>query len=292
MLGFGKKKAETAAGAAKRAHVVVVGNEKGGSGKSTTAMHIIVALLQQGRRVASIDVDARQGTLSRYVANRNRFVQVSGKDVGVPEHYRVEEPEETASAAERAAESEKLRLLIEGAMINHDVIVIDTPGSTSQLSRLAHSYADTLVTPINDSLVDFDVLAHVDGTQMDIKGPSHYAEMIWEQKKVRAERDGGTIDWIVMRNRLSSLDAHNKREMERLIRELSARIRFRVIPGFGERVIFRELFLVGLTIMDLKDAAGPQALSHSHHVARQEVLTIVNALGLPPPTAENTTAAG
>ncbi|MDD9878461.1 MAG: AAA family ATPase [Magnetovibrio sp.] len=285
MLGLGRQSDAPATPASGGGHVVVIGNEKGGSGKSTTAMHIIVALLQQGRKVASIDVDARQGTLSRYVANRSKFMRASGKDLGMSQHYTVEVPDETADAARRDAESEKLKLLIEGAMVNSDVVVIDTPGSSSQLSRLAHSYADTLVTPINDSLVDFDVLAHVDGARMSIKGPSHYAEMVWEQKKVRAERDGGNIDWIVMRNRLSSLDAHNKREMERLIRGLSERIRFRVIPGFGERVIFRELFLVGLTILDLKDATGPQALSPSHHAARQEVMTIVNALGLPPPAA-------
>ena len=283
MLGFGKKRGDDGPADSKRAHVIVVGNEKGGSGKSTTAMHLIVALLQQGRSVASIDVDARQGTLSRYIANRAKFVQASGKDLGESQHYIVEIPLETANATERDAELERLRLLIEGAMINHDAIVIDTPGSASMVSQLAHSYADTLVTPINDSFVDFDVLAHVDGTAMTIKGPSHYAEMVWEQKKVRADRDGGSIDWIVMRNRLSSLDASNKREVERLIRELSQRIRFRVIPGFGERVIFRELFLVGLTIMDLKDAGGPQALSHSHHAARQEVHAIVDALSLPPP---------
>ena len=281
MLGFGRKKSDdTPVG--KAAHVVVVGNEKGGSGKSTTAMHIIVALLLQGRKVSSIDVDARQGTLSRYIANRQRFNRAAGKELAMPDHYTVEVPPDTATDKERKHELDRLQLLIEGAIINADVVVIDTPGSASQLSRLAHSYADTLVTPINDSLVDFDVLAHVDGAKMTIKGPSHYAEMVWEQKKVRADRDGGSMDWIVMRNRLSSLDAHNKREMERLIRDLSERIRFRVIPGFGERVIFRELFLVGLTIMDLKDAAGPQSLSHSHHAARQEVLTIVNALGLPP----------
>ena len=285
MLGFGKNKVSETGSRSKRAHVIVIGNEKGGSGKSTTTMHMIVALLQQGRRVASIDVDARQGTLSRYIANRERFVQASAKEVEMPDHYRIEEPSEVASVAEWESECEKLRLLIEGALINHDVLLIDTPGSAGQLSRIAHSYADTLVTPINDSLVDFDVLAHVDGTKMDIKGPSHYAEMIWEQKKKRADRDGGTIDWIVMRNRLSSLDAHNKREMERLVRELAKRIRFRVIPGFGERVIFRELFLVGLTIMDLKEVAGPQSLSSSHNAARQEVLTIVNALGLPPPNS-------
>ena len=244
MLGFRKTKKSKKKTRSNRAYVVVVGNEKGGSGKSTTAMHMIVAFSQQGRKVASIDVDSRQGTLSRYILNRERFVQASGRKMVMSDHYRVEEPAETASETERENELSKLRLLIEGALINHDLVVIDTPGSAGFLSRMAHSYADILVTPINDSLVDFDVLAHVDGAKMNIKGPSHYAEMVWEQKKHRLDRDGGSIDWVVMRNRLSSLDAHNKREMERLLRELSERIRFRVIPGFGERVIFRELFLV------------------------------------------------
>jgi len=284
---FSRGVGERAYSRSKRAHVIVIGNEKGGSGKSTTAMHIIVALLQEGRAVASIDVDSRQGTLSRYIANRNKFIKSSKRDIGTPDFFSVDPTKEAVSESDREAELERLRLLIEGAWINHDVLVVDTPGSDSALSRLAHSYADTLVTPINDSLVDFDVLAHVDSKHLAIKGPSHYAEMVWEQKKVRVDRDGGNIDWIVIRNRLSSLDAHNKREMERLVRELAKRIHFRSIPGFGERVIFRELFLVGLTILDLKDASGPRALSHSHNAARQEVYTIVNALGLPPAANRN-----
>jgi len=171
--------------------------------------------------------------------------------------------------------------LMEGGVINHDVVVVDTPGSAGPLSALAHSYADTLITPINDSFVDLDVLAHVDGARMAVMGPSHYAEMVWKQKQARAERDGGTIDWLVMRNRLSSLDAHNKRKMDGVLNDLSARIGLRVVPGFGERVIFRELFLAGLTIMDLKDAVGPQALGPSHLAARQEVNDLLDAIRLP-----------
>ena len=226
MALFGLGTAKRPSAPSHRAHVIVVGNEKGGSGKSTTAMHIMVALLQQGRSVASIDVDARQGTLTRYITNREKYIRSSGRHIGMPRHYTVDPSKETASASERDAELERLRLLIEGAYINSDVVIIDTPGSASALSRLAHSYADTLITPINDSLVDFDVLAHVDGTRFAIMGPSHYAEMVWEQKKVRADRDGGSIDWIVMRNRLSSLDAHNQREMERLVSDLARRISF------------------------------------------------------------------
>ena len=117
-------------------------------------------------------------------------------------------------------------------------------------------------------------------------GPSHYSEMVWTQKKIRAERDGGSIDWIVMRNRLSSLDAHNKRKMEDVLRDMATRIGMRIVPGLGERVIFRELFLAGLTILDLKDAVRPQALSPSHLAARQEVIDLIDAIRLPEATHE------
>ncbi len=269
------------------AHMVVVGNEKGGSGKSTTAMHLIVGLMQMGFSVASVDVDFSQGTLTRYLANRRAFVKAAGSDVKSPEHFTVGPPE-GLSEDERddanggdGAKAERLRLLLEGGIINHDIVVVDTPGSAGPLSALAHSYADTLITPINDSFLDLDVLAHVDGARMAVMGPSHYAEMVWKQKQVRAQRDGGSIDWIVMRNRLSSLDAHNKRRMDDVLQDLSQRIGVRIVPGFGERVIFRELFLAGLTIMDLKDAIGPQALGPSHLAARREVEELIGAIDLP-----------
>ena len=261
---------------AKGAHVVVVGNEKGGSGKSTTAVHIAVALMLEGRSVACLDVDTRQRTMGRYLANRRTFVKAAGADhVVMPADYALERDGSDDAAAE------KLRLLIEGATINHDVVVMDTPGSVSPLSALAHAYADTLITPINDSFVDLDVIAHVDARRLAVMGPSHYAEMVWAQKKARAARDGGSIDWIVMRNRLASLDSHNTRKMTGVLDELAKRIGLRVVSGLSERVIFRELFLAGLTILDLKDAVGPQALSASHRAARAEVLELVAAMRLP-----------
>ena len=264
------------------AHTIVIGNEKGGSGKSTTAMHVIVGLLLRGHSVASVDVDIRQGTLSRYLANRRIFIKASIKtgesNIEMPSHYTLK-PQDGAGGGEED-EAAKVKLLIEGAILNHDVVVIDTPGNANRLSVLAHSYADTLITPINDSFVDLDVLAHVDGRRMAVMGPGHYAEMVWEQKKVKAARDGGSIDWLVMRNRLSSLDAHNKRKMDAVLNDLSQRIGVRIVAGFGERVIFRELFLAGLTIMDLKDVVGPQAFGPSHLAARQEINDLMDAIGI------------
>ncbi len=262
------------------AHVIVVGNEKGGSGKSTVSMHLIVGLLQSGYSVASIDVDFRQGSLSRYLANRRSFIKAAGSDTLMPNPYTINPPGE-GGAEDDPSGTEQLKLLLEGGIINHDIVVVDTPGSAGPLSSLAHSYADTLITPINDSFVDFDVLAHVDGARMAVMAPGPYAEMVWKQKQVRADRDGGSIDWLIMRNRLSSLDAHNKRKMDEVLDDFAKRFGVRVVPGLGERVIYRELFLAGLTIMDLKDAVGPQALGPSHLAARQEVLDLIGAINLP-----------
>ena len=266
---------------AKRAHVVVLGNEKGGSGKSTTAMHLIVACLREGRSVASVDLDARQGTLTRYLANRRDFARAEGLALPMPAHYAVDRRNNLPlGAALLPEERDRLRLLLDGGAIAHDLLVIDTPGSDSEISRFCHAYADTLITPINDSLLDFDVLAHVDPRTMTVKAPSHYSEMVWRAKKERAERGGGSIDWIVMRNRLSHLDARNKREIERLMREFGARLGCRVAHGFAERVIYRELFLHGLTMMDLPDVK-PGAMSMSHVAARQEVRALIEAIRLP-----------
>jgi len=261
------------------AHVVVIGNEKGGSGKSTTAMHLIVALLRLGRAVASIDLDVRQGTLTRYLDNRRAWARAGGCRLPMPAHATLLAGADAPSGA--GFDEDRLSLLIERLLPVHDVLVIDTPGNDTGLTRLGHSYADTLITPLNDSFMDLDVLARVDGEGMRIAGPSHYAEMVWEQKMRRAMRDGGSIDWIVMRSRLSSLDARNKRHMARVLRELSVRLGFRLVPGFGERVVFRELFLRGLTMMDLRDVAGRDALTLSQIAARQEVRNLVACIRFP-----------
>ncbi|WP_135077595.1 division plane positioning ATPase MipZ [Terasakiella sp. SH-1] len=241
------------------AHVIVFGNEKGGTGKSTAAMHVIVALLDQGFRVGSVDLDIRQGTLSRYVENRAQ----SDRDLKVPNHVRI------------TGDDGVFQQTIEQLSQSVDVIVIDTPGHDSALGVLAHTYADTLITPLNDSFIDMDVLALVDGQSLKIKRPSHYAETVWKQRQVKTMKKAGAfMDWIVMRNRLSHLDARNKREMEVLLEEFSNRMGCRIVSGFGERVIYRELFLKGLTMMDFEG----DALSMSHLAARQEVRNLVEAI--------------
>ena len=262
----------------KKPYTIVLGNEKGGTGKSTAAMHVITWLLREGHQVASLDVDARQGTLTRYVENRRLRKQNKGEDLPVPQHEAVFKSTLANQGEAEAEDTEKLAKIIQG-LSDVDYIVIDTPGSDNFLSRLAHSYADMLITPLNDSFIDLDMLVRVTPDSLDILRPSTYSEMVWEQKKQRAIRDGGSIDWIVLRNRLSSLYSRNKEEMGKVLRVLSKRIGFRLLDGFGERVIFRELFLSGLTLLDLRESNSP--LSLSHIAAKQELAALMEAIQLP-----------
>lgn len=254
-----------------RHRIIVVGNEKGGSGKSTTAMHLAVGLMLAGRRVGCLDLDLRQRSLGRFLENRKAFA--AGRGVQLPM------PDQRPLVGDGDAEAQ-LGEVLDDMLEANDLVILDTAGSDSPLGRAGHSFADLLVTPLNDSLVDLDGLGRVDPEKMAVKGPSHYAEMVWQQKMRRAQRDGGSIDWVVLRNRLSTLDAHNKREMGRLLGDLAKRIGFRIVPGFGERVIFRELFLKGLTVMDLHQAGGADGMSLSHVAARQEVRALIESLRL------------
>ena len=253
--------------------VIVFGNEKGGTGKSTLAMHTIVALLNRGFKVGTIDLDARQGTLSRYIANRRQFAQRTGNPLPMPIHTSI------APAPGQVDEMALMQTL--DSMSGQQIIVIDTPGHESVLSLAGHTFADVLVTPVNDSLIDLDVIGHVDPVKQAISRPSHYAEQVWKAKQARAKRDGGSIDWVVVRNRLGQLDARNKRLMAKLLAELSKRIGFRLAEGIYERVIYRELFLEGLTAEDLATLSDTRAVAMSHVAARQEMRNLLQALGLP-----------
>lgn len=259
-------------------YIIVLGNEKGGTGKSTVSMHVISQLLRLGYEVGTIDVDARQGTLTRYIENRRSVALTKNPDLPMPDHIPILASAQVSK--EEAALEEKANF--ETALNTHkgkDFIVIDTPGSDSYLSRLAHSYADTLITPLNDSFIDLDMLVRMEVDGKNTMRPSTYAEMVWEQKKNRLMRDKQNVDWIVVRNRLSHLRARNKIEMQKILNALAARIGFRLAAGFSERVIFRELFLSGLTLLDMAETG--QTMTVSHVAARQELRDLMNMINLP-----------
>jgi chromosome partitioning protein len=253
------------------AHRIVFANEKGGTGKSTTAVHVAIALAYHGAKVAAIDLDFRQRTLYRYLENRveterkreialpgARFAVFDGPDIA-----------EFDALAEEIADG-------------HDFLVIDTPGRNDEYAIHAATSADTLVTPINDSFVDFDLIGQVEGETFKVKKLSFYAEAIWEARKKRAmatiREKRRELDWVVVRNRLQYVEARNRVRLEGALKELSQRVGFRIAAGLSERVIYRELFPSGLTLLD-KGHLGE--LGTSHLVARQELRELVAGLKLP-----------
>lgn len=265
-----------------KTHVIVVGNEKGGSGKTTTAMHLMAALLDMGFTVGTLDVDGRQKSLTRYIENRQTWTQRSGRRVAMPEHEII--PLATGATLKERQEIEKQNFIeaIARLRARNDFVIIDSPGSDTFLSRLAHAAADTLITPINDSFVDFDLLGRVDPDTLAVQGPSIYSELVWDCRKARAAADGTAIDWVVVRNRTSHVHAKNRARVEKALSELAERLHFRLLAGLSERVIFREMYPAGLTLLDLTAEEANMALTLSHIAARAEIAALVKNLHLPP----------
>jgi chromosome partitioning protein len=238
--------------------------------------------MKAGQRVATIDLDCRQRSFTRYIANRQAWSQHAQLDLELPDHCCLTLGETMQVADNEAAEFQQFADAVAAVEHDHDFIVVDTPGSDSYLMRLAHSMADTLVTPINDSFLDFDVLGGVDPTTFEVTGASHYAAMVIDARRRRRQLDGSDTDWIVVRNRLSTIGARNNQMVAAGLKELAMRIGFRPLDGFAERVVYREFFPRGLTALDNLDAAtlGTRP-SMGHVTAREEVTDLLRRLKLP-----------
>ena len=261
-----------------RPYVITLGNEKGGTGKSTTAVHLAVALMKVGFSVGTIDLDGRQGTLSRYLANREAWAARTGEALPIPRNVRIDSSGgEAGKSLSDAALAKRFEEAMK-TMADLDFVVIDTPGSASALARMGHNRADTLITPVNDSFVDIDVLAEIDIERREVLAPSIYTKLVWEESNRRVLAGLAPVDWIVMRNRLTHIDARNKRDIADLLERLARRIGFRVAPGFGERVVFRELFDKGLTVVDQTEA--PARGNPSHRSALREIDSVLATLGV------------
>ncbi len=262
------------------AHIIVVGNEKGGAGKSTVSMHVATALARLGKKISVLDLDLRQRSMARYIDNRKEFMAKAELDLPTPICHELPEIDQSTLKPGENVYDHRLSAAVAELESDSDFILIDCPGSHTRLSQVAHSLADTLLTPLNDSFIDFDLLARIDSKAEKILGPSVYSEMVWNARQLRAQAGLKPVDWVVMRNRVGTQRMVNKEKMERAVKMLSTRIGFRTVPGFSERVIFRELFPRGLTLLDLKEI-GVRQMNISNVAARQELRDMMKGINLP-----------
>jgi chromosome partitioning protein len=289
-------------------HVIVIGNQKGGSGKSTFAMHIIVALLKAGKRVACFDLDLNQQTLTRYLANRREWDRKHDRKLELPDHYPVKERNAYGTArnlkqfitqfkkdgrAQKAgfidssglSHSADLKQFISqlkeiGRADKHDFIVIDTPSGVQHLSLIAHGMADTLITPINDSFFDLDVLVAMESSDLEPQ-LSAYANMVWSALEARSKVSGRATDWIIVRNRLEPVESNNHRQVALVLDAVQRKLGFRIAHGLLERPAYREFFAAGLTAFDFAEGSDSSAESgRTTSLARVEVEDLIREIGL------------
>ena len=260
--------------AAKR--VILIGNEKGGTGKSTLAMNFIVYMMKKGKKVASVDLDGAQGTLTNYIKNRVEFADKYRFRLDSPLHVSIAVDDMTDPYTADNNIGYFLRTMEEMAK-KADVIVIDTPGSHNYMMPAAHACADTIVTPLNDSVIDLDVIARVDPDSFKVSGSGNYAQTIWRARQERAKTNKSNLGWFVVKNRFGNLKCRHENQVDSLLQVLSKRMGFNVLDGMKERAVYRELFLKGLTVLDLKPDTDT-GFNMSHIAARQEIRAIVEAV--------------
>ena len=249
-------------------HIIVIGNEKGGTGKSTIAMHLATKLMFEKYHVAVLDLDGRQGSLSRYVENRRQFCENNKIVLPIPLLYRFEP---VSDFNEIPNDLKVLDDTIREISPKVDAIIIDTPGHKNYLFEAAHKYADTLITPITDSLIDLSAIADIDATNGQLKNPGPYAEFIWETKKQLAATGKSYLNWIVCGNKTASHRSRNKTFIFETLAKLGKLYGFRFCDGLKDRVIYRELFLDGLTILDMQQEPLRRKMTLSHLAAKMEI---------------------
>lgn len=248
-------------------HVIVFANEKGGVGKSTLAFHTAIALADAGKKVAVIDLDHGQATLSGALANREATCRLL--KVGLPT------PRYVAFSQTSAA-----LLSQEIARIGSDCtyVLIDVAGGDSPIARRAIAMADTLVTPVSSSFADIDLLGQFDALSLRLKRLGRFSRLVDGLRKARQNVRMPDLDWIVVPNRSRRTGSSNEAMISKAIAKLAAKANFRLAQGLGERVAYRELFLYGLTHFDLKRIPN---LGRVKATARDEISQLLVDLQLP-----------
>jgi chromosome partitioning protein len=257
------------------AHVVVLGGRQGGRGTSTIAMHVAIALLNRGQRVATVDLDTRHASLTRYIENRRAGAGGQTSELALPVHFSIADGGAYRLVGDEALDVPALTDAIARIALTHDFIVIDASTADRELMRLVCARADTLITPIENAsgMPDAgDQTASASGADVHV-----YSGMVRKARERRRSKTGASIDWVVVCNRLASPHTRSSD-----LNELAAELGFRCIDGLAERPLYRDLFLRGLTALDrLDDSTLGVRPSLAHATAQREAISLISELMLP-----------
>lgn len=259
----------------KTAHapIILFANEKGGVGKTTLVFNTAIDLCNRGYRVLAIDLDFRQRSLARAIENRMASNRCLGLDLPVPKVCVLQQP----SGPMLVQELNRL-----GS--DRDVILIDAPGHDSPVARRAMALAQTIVTPINPSFFDLDVLGHFDPVSLKFRKPGPFAQAILDIRAEQMRRNLLPARWIIAKNRIRGAErSHNKR-IEPMLAQLSDQLGLTIAEGLTERVAYRSLLQYGFTISDIKRV--PQ-LAHMQIRNVKEISRLTNELNIAPIKATN-----
>jgi chromosome partitioning protein len=258
-------------------HVIVVGSGKGGSGKTTLAMHVVVYLLKAGQRIGTLDLDSDQRGLTRYIENRERWARHRQVDLALPWHKYIGSARGERTDEIEARELAQLQEAIASMEASCDFLVIDLPSHDNYLMGVAHLIADTVLTPLQDSFLDLGALGLVDPLTHEVTHAGHYAATVRAARRLRRQFDPAVVDWIVILNR--SCDPPLVRSC---VHDLALQIGFKEAGGCAERAAYRQLFALGLTAFDaLDEAALGTCPSESHLAAEREMRALMENLRLP-----------
>ena len=235
-------------------------------------------MLKSGQNVATIDLDWRQRSFTHYIDNRLAWGRQRGKELPTPTHVCFDEEAEFLTEEDEAAGRAAFANTFVNLAANHGYIVIDTPGHNHYLARLAHTMADTLITPLNDSFVDLDVLGSVDPENFSVSGISHYARTV-EERGASARPPAGRIPIGSCCATVGDARRATSAIVGEALQDLSQRLGFRCIEGLAERVIFREFYPRGLTAIDnLDELTLGTRPTMSHVTAQLEVQGLLASL--------------
>ncbi|PTD24802.1 hypothetical protein CV103_07085 [Sphingomonas fennica] len=248
------------------ARVIVLANEKGGVGKSTIAFHLCVALADAGVSVAAVDLDRRQQTLSRALLNREATARRLGVGLPLPKQQVLQVQSGSMLCQE-----------INRVAWNADVVVVDAAGYDSPIARRAIAIADTVVTPVNSSFIDLDLLGRFHPVSLDVVETGCFATALNEIRDARSRNGLPGIDWVVVQNRTRKGASQNQERIETALEKLALQAGFRLGSGLAERMAYRELLHLGLTHLDIRRIPD---FARARVEANREILALVADLAV------------